>query len=148
MKRIFPNFIYDQGLVSRIHKRQSKSPLDKKEIKPLNPKGNQPWIFIGRNDTEAEAPILWPPDAKSWLIRKTLTLGKIEDVRRWEQQRITWLDGITDSMELGLSKLWEIVKGRDVGYLFTATPAKCSCCSLPLTRDISSPPPFLTFNVE
>ena len=73
-----------------------KSHLDSKEIKPANPKGNQPWIFSGR--TEAEAPIFWPPDAKSQLtLEKTLMLGKIESRRRgW--QRMKWLDGITDSM--------------------------------------------------
>ena len=71
-----------------------ESPLDSKEIKPVNPKGNQSWIFIGR--TDAEALTLWPLDAKSWLIRKTLMLGKIggRRIRGW--QRIRWLDGITD----------------------------------------------------
>ena len=59
-----------------------ESPLDSKEIKPVNPKGNQPRIFTGRTDDKAEAPILWPPDAKSWLIRKDLMLGKIEGRRR------------------------------------------------------------------
>ena len=53
-----------------------ESPLDSKEIKPVNPKGNQPWIFIGRTDAEAEVPILWPPDAKSWLTRKDSNAGK------------------------------------------------------------------------
>ena len=52
------------------------SPLDSKEIKPVNPKGNQPWIFIGRTDAEAEAPILWPPDVKSWLTGKDPDAGK------------------------------------------------------------------------
>ena len=56
--------------------RRLKSPLDSKEIKPVNSKGNQPWIFIGRTDAEAEAPILWPPDGKSWLIRKDPDAGK------------------------------------------------------------------------
>ena len=65
-------------------------PLDCKEIKPVNPHGNQSWIFIGRTDAEAEVPILWFPDRKSWLIRKDPMLGKIEDRRRgW--QRIRWL---------------------------------------------------------
>ena len=59
-----------------------ESPLDCKEIKPVNPKGNQPQIFIGRTDAEAEAPILWPPDAKSCLIGKDMMLGKIEGRRR------------------------------------------------------------------
>ena len=58
-----------------------ESPLDCKEIKPVNPKGNQPWIFIGRTDAEAEAPILWPPGAKSWLIGKDPEAGK-----DWEQE--------------------------------------------------------------
>ena len=59
-----------------------ESPLDTKEIKPVNPKGNQPCIFVGRTDAEAEAPILWPPDAKSQLIGKDLDAGKLEGRRR------------------------------------------------------------------
>ena len=59
-----------------------ESPLECKEIQPINPKGNQPWIFIGRTDAEAEVPILWPPDSKNWLIRKDSMLGKIEGGRR------------------------------------------------------------------
>ena len=71
-----------------------ESPLDLKEIQPVNSKGNQSWIFIGRTDAEAEALILWPPDAS----KKTLMLGKIEGGRRRGPQRMRWLDGITDSM--------------------------------------------------
>ena len=67
------------------------------EIKPINPKGNQSWIFIGRMDTEAEAPILWPPDVSS--LEKTVMLGKIEDRRRKGWKKMRWLDGITDSMD-------------------------------------------------
>jgi len=63
-----------------------ESPLDCKETKPVNPKGKQPWIFIGW--TDVEAPILWPPDAKSWIIGKKLMLVKIEDKRRREEQRM------------------------------------------------------------
>ena len=86
-----------------------ESPLDCKEIKPVNPKGNQPWIFIGKTVSEAEALILWPPEMKSQLIWKDLDAGK-----DWRQkkvkQKIRWLDSITDSMDMNLSKLQEIVK--------------------------------------
>ena len=82
-------------------------PLDSKEIKPVNPKGSQPWIFIGK--TDAEAPILWPPDVKKQLI------GKDPDAEDWGQkgwQRRRWLDGISDSMDMTYNKLWEMVKDR------------------------------------
>ena len=88
-----------------------ESPLESKEIKPVNPKGNQCRIFIGRTDAEAETPIIWLPDAKSSL-KKTLLLSKIDGKRRgW--QRMRWLDGITDSVNMSLSKLCETVKGRE-----------------------------------
>ena len=78
-----------------------ESPLDCKEIQLVHPKGKQSWIFTGRTDAEAETPVLWPPDAKSQLMEKTLMLGKMEGKRRW--QRMRWLDGITDSMDMSLS---------------------------------------------
>ena len=83
---------------------------DNREIKPINPKGDQPWIFIGR--TDAEAPTVWPPDAKSQLIRKTQMLRKIEGKRRG-QQRLRWLDSITNTMDMNLSKLQVIVRDRE-----------------------------------
>ena len=87
-----------------------ESPLDSKEIKTVNPKGNQPWILIGR--TDAEAPILWPPDAKSRLTGKQPDVEKIEGRRRrWQRMRL--LDGIIKSMDMGLSKLRETVKDRE-----------------------------------
>ena len=87
------------------------SPLDCKEIKPVNPEGNQPWTFIGRTDAEAEAPALWPPDVKNWLTEKDPDAGK--DFRQ-KEKGVTEdkIDSITASMDMSLSKFWEILKDR------------------------------------
>ena len=101
-----------------------ESPLDSKEIKPVNPKGNQPWIFTGRPDAEAKTSIFWLPDVKSQFIKKTLMLEKIEGRRRRGWQRTRWLDGITDSMDMNLSKFQEMVKYREVWYAAVHGAAK------------------------
>ena len=89
-----------------------ESSLDSKEIKAVNPKGNQPWIFTGRTDAEAKTPILCHLMRRIDSLEKTLMLGKIEGKRRG-QQGICWLNGITDSMDMNLSKVPEIVKNRE-----------------------------------
>ena len=119
---IFPAVMYGCGSwtikQAVVLEKTFESPLDYKEIQPVHPKGDQSWVFIGRTDAEAETPILWPPDGKTWLIWKDPDAGKDWGQEEKGTQRMRWLVGIADLMEMDLGGLRELMMDREAGVLW------------------------------
>ena len=133
-KGIMPN---NWCLWTVVLEKTPESSLDSREMKPGNLKGDQSWIFTGRTDAEAEAPVFWSSDVHRWLIGKVPVTGKDRVQRRRGCHRMRWVDSISNAMNMNLGKLWEIVRDRKAwpaavhgvkmtGQLNTTTNSKCN----------------------
>ena len=108
------NLVLKKPIQTVVLEKTLESPLDCKEIQPVYSEGDQPWDFFGRNDAEAETPVLGHLMRRVDSLEKTLLLGEIGGRRRRGQQRMRWLNGITDSIDVSLSELQELVRYREV----------------------------------